>query len=197
MPTSAFEAISAPSDADADAIHDILLYHMLGSQGPGTEIPAQSNSPLHNEWSNGVSLLFDTSAGVAVSGSDVAIADIKCTNGTMHVINDVLLPPNVVDMTLIAGLGGAAATIEDGPSVAAALTTQAPYTVFTPINEALGAIEAPSDAGGLRDVLLLHVVQAAAPVLSAGLPESVKSLVGLDLTFQASEPSVSSPGTAE
>ena len=109
-----------------------------------------------------------------------------------------------VDMVGIAGLSelgtavGAAAEIAPGTSVAAALQAAEPYTVFAPTNAAFQALTATPDAEGLRDVLLLHVVKAAAPVLSTGLPTTAVDtlLAGEQLTFDAAVPSVSSGGTA-
>ena len=137
---AAFEALEATPDADT--LRDVLLYHVVGAGVPSSEVPAAADSLLQNEWGNGVTLLFDTSSGVAVNGAAVAIADINTTNGVVHVIDAVLLPPNVVDMVGIAGLSslgdavGAAAALGDGTSVADALAAQTAYTVFAPTNDA-------------------------------------------------------------
>ncbi len=201
----AFAAITVPDDTAV--LRDILLYHALGAEVGSAEIGAKADSLLANQWGNGVSMLFDTSSGVAVNGADVVIADIHCTNGTVHVIDDVLLPPNVVDMAVLAGFTslvgavGSAADIPGSPSlsVADALAADAPYTIFAPTNDAFAQITVPTDTSVLRDVLLLHVVQAGEPVLSSGLPGApVDSLLsGEQLSFDAGGPSVSSDSTAE
>lgn len=92
---------------------------------------------------------------------------------------------------------GDAAALPGGTSVADALKAEEPYTVFAPTDAAFKAITAPSDPAQLRDVLLLHVVKAAQPVLSSALPTSpVATLNAAEkLSFDASGPTVSSDGT--
>jgi transforming growth factor-beta-induced protein len=197
----AFGAITAPSDAAA--LRDVLLYHVVSANVPSGSIPASADSLLQNAWGNPVTLLFGTSNGVQVNTASVAISDIKTTNGVVHVVDKVLLPPDIIDMAGIAGLSelagaiGAAADVAAGTSVLDALRAAEPYTVMAPTNAAFQAITAPSDTEVLRDVLLLHVVKGDAPVLSSGLPDGpVPTLLsGEDLTFDASTPSVSSSGT--
>ena len=199
---AAFKAITPPTDAAV--LRDVLLYHVVGAKVPSSAIPAKASSLLKNTWGNGVTLLFSTTGGAKVNGASVAVADVMCTNGIVHVVDKVLLPPNVVDMVGIAGLGelgkavGAAASIPGGPSVADALKAKEPYTVFAPTDAAFKAITVPTDPAVVRDVLLLHVVKAAAPVTSDKLPATAVDslLAGKQLTFNATGPTVSSPGTA-
>jgi transforming growth factor-beta-induced protein len=197
----AFKAITSPSDTAV--LRDVLLYHVIDSSVSSSAIPAKADSLLKNKWGNGVTLLFGTSGGVMVNSASVKIADIKTTNGVVHVIDKVLLPPNIVDMAGIAGLSslagaiGAAAALPGGTSVLDALKASEPYTVFAPTNDAFKAITVPSDTSVLRDVLLLHVVKGMSPVLSSGLPMSAVDtlLSGEKLTFDAQSPSVSSDST--
>lgn len=198
---SAFAALgTAPEGA---ALRDVLLYHVVGSRVLSSAIPGTAPSLLQNRWNNPVTLLFNTSSGVKVNDATVTLADIKCTNGIVHVIDKVLLPPNVVQMATLAGLSslvtavGSAAPIGSTP-VVDALQADQPYTVFAPTNAAFSAITPPSNPNTLRDVLLLHVITASAPVLSSGLPASpVETLLsGQSLTFNATGPTVSSGGTS-
>jgi transforming growth factor-beta-induced protein len=198
----AFKAITAPSDPAV--LRDVLLYHVVGSRVQSDAIPGMADSLLQNQWGNPVTLLFNTMSGVMVNKAQVAIADIKTTNGVVHVIDQVLLPPDIIEMAGIAGLGelatavGAAAALPGGTSVLDALKSVEPYTVFAPTDAAFKQITAPSDLEVLRDVLLLHVVLAGSPVLSSDLPASpVDSLLGGEqLSFDAMTPAVSSDGTS-
>lgn len=196
----AFGAITVPSDPAV--VRDILLYHVLDKSVPSTVLPTKTDTVLTNRWDNGITLLIDTSDGVKINGGNVALADIKCTNGTVHVIDKVLLPPNVVDMAGLAGLNSlvgavtSAADLPGGISVANALAADEPYTVFAPNDAAFAAINVTPSPEDLRDILLLHVVNAGTPVLSTGLPATAEPLLtGEVLTFNPSRPSVSSDGT--
>lgn len=201
---AAFKALS-PAPTDPALIRDVLLYHVVGAKVPSTAIPAAAGSLLKNTWGNNVTLLFSTTGGAKVNGAAVALADVKCTNGIVHVIDKVLLPPNALDMAGIAGFAelakavGAAAPISTGVTVADALKAKEPYTIFAPTDAAFKALSpAPTDPTVIRNVLLLHVVKAAAPVTSDKIPTTpVDSLLaGEKLSFSTTGPTVSSDGTA-
>ena len=173
---AAFEAL--PAVPAGDALAQVLLYHVLSGEVASSAIPARADSLATNEWGNGLTLLFSTTGGVRVNGVDVVVADVRTTNGIVHVIDEVLLPPNVIDMAGIAGLTGlagaigAAAPISGSTTVASALQGSGPFTVFAPTNEAFTAassVIATLSAEQIRDVLLFHVVGGSAPVLSTGL----------------------------
>jgi transforming growth factor-beta-induced protein len=206
-PTNAAFAAAGITDLDAlsaDELASILLYHVVPGSVSSSEIPAKADTLSTNEWGNGLTVLFDTTDGVSVNGASVTTADLMADNGVIHVIDDVLLPPSIVDMAQIGGFDSlvgavlAADDLEGGPSVAEALVADAPYTVFAPINQAFTDLGAVDDTELLRDVLLLHVVNAGAPVLSNGIPAAADSLLpGESLTFDSSAPSVSSDGTTD
>lgn len=185
-----------------DALASVLLYHVLSGAVPSGSVPARANALATNTAGNNMTLLFDTSAGVAVNGIDVVLADVGCTNGIVHVIDGVLLPPTVIDMAGIAGLTSLAAAVgradNSGAGIAALLSGAAPgsatgFTVFAPTNAAFTAIQSTVD--GLTDaqvaqVLQYHVLDPAtfaAPVLSTGLANgNVATALGQTATVDVS-----------
>jgi len=191
---AAFDALAATPDADQ--LRDVLLYHVLGATVRSSAIPGQADTLLTNAWGNGVTVLFDTSAGATINGASIAVTDLAGTNGVVHVIESVLLPPNAIDMAGIAGLGelataiGAAADLAPGTPVADALVSEGPFTIFAPTNaafEAVASVTATLDAEALRDVLLFHVAPADPPVLSGALADGeVPTLFTDTLTIDTS-----------
>ncbi|MEZ4325490.1 MAG: fasciclin domain-containing protein [Polyangiales bacterium] len=185
-----------------DALANILLYHVVGAGVPSSAVPARANAVATNEAGNNLTLLFDTSAGVAVNGIDVVLADVGCTNGVVHVIDGVLLPPTVIDMAGIAGLTSLAAAIgradNSGAGIAALLSGDAPgsatgFTVFAPTNDAFAAIQSTVDSltdAQVAQVLQYHVLDPAtftAPVLSSGLANGdVQTALGQTATVDVS-----------
>jgi transforming growth factor-beta-induced protein len=185
-----------------DALSNVLLYHVLSGAVPSGSVPARANALATNTAGNNMTLLFDTSAGVAVNGIDVLLADVGCTNGVVHVIDGVLLPPTVIDMAGIAGLTGLAAAVgradASGAGIGALLSGAAPtpatgFTVFAPTDAAFTAIQSTVD--GLTDaqvaqVLQFHVLDPAtfaAPVLSTGLADGdVATALGQAATVDVS-----------
>ena len=183
----AFTALgTAPT---GDALVTVLLYHVLSGAVVSTEVPARADALAANASGNNLTLLFNTSSGVVINGgATVVAADLRATNGVVHVVDEVILPMNVVDAATAAGLTGllgavgAAAPLPGGTTVAAALAADAPYTVFAPTNAAFTAVEsvvAGLSAAQVRDVLLYHVLNTTtfpAPVLSTDLPAAAANL---------------------
>jgi transforming growth factor-beta-induced protein len=106
-----------------------------------------------------VSLLVDLTAGVRLNNrAVVTTADIDADNGVVHVIDKVLLVPNVVDAALanpnfsilVAALTDERLTDIDFVTI---LKGDGPFTVFAPTNAAFEALLASNeDWNGLADI---------------------------------------------
>ena len=195
----AFAAL--PAVPTGDALVTVLLYHVVSGSVLSTGVPAMAPSISPNEYGDDLTLLFDTTSGVVINGgASVVVADLRATNGIVHVVDEVILPMNVVDAATAAGLTGllgavtAAAEISAGMTVADALSAQAPYTVFAPDNDAFTAaasVIATLTPAQVRDVLLFHVLDPAvftAPVLAADLPTTATNLATLNAADVAFAP---------
>ncbi len=66
---------------------DILLYHVVGSDVPSS---ALTNGPVATL--NGQDIVVDLSAGVMINDANVTTPDLFAGNGTVHIIDGVLLP---------------------------------------------------------------------------------------------------------
>ncbi|MEN0068319.1 MAG: fasciclin domain-containing protein [Myxococcota bacterium] len=163
----AFGAITAPSDPAALA--DILFYHAIaGAEVDSSSIPAVADSAAN------LTLFFDTSDGVVVNDANVAIADVRTTNGIVHVIDKVLLPPDILTAAGFAGLNSLAGAIGSADaSVVKALSGDGPFTVFAPTDDAFGSITAPTDPTELANVLFYHVYPGS--IDAASIPAKADS----------------------
>jgi transforming growth factor-beta-induced protein len=188
---AAFEAL--PEIPTGAALVTVLTNHVVGARVLAAGVPETASSLATNAYGQNLSLLFDTSSGVQINGgAEVVVADVLATNGVVHVVDEVILPMNIVDAATVAGLTGllgavgAAADLPDGTSVAAALSAQAPYTVFAPNNAAFTAVAGTIDTltpAQIRDVLLFHVLDPetfTTPVLSTALPAGMTPLATLN-----------------
>ena len=184
--TAAADAVGSLSDAERRAV---LLYHVLnGSQLSAADIN-EGVTVVRNGYMgpNGevVLLVRKDGSSVFVNGSSVVEADIEATNGVIHGIDQVLLPPNVVEIAQIlpnfSSLVGAL-TQADGDLVSA-LSADGPFTVFAP-NDAAFMQTATGDLSSaqLANVLQYHVVSGN--VLSSDLMDgmTVTTLQGGTLT---------------
>jgi len=83
------------TDEEIETLVDILTYHVVPSQVPSSAV----TDGLVATAVNGDDLTFTVSdSGVMVNDANVTLADVPASNGVIHVIDKVLLPPpEVVD----------------------------------------------------------------------------------------------------
>lgn len=194
------DAFTAAGDVPADALPGILLYHVVEGAVDASSIPMMAPTLSENEWENAMPLFFDTSDGVAVNDATVVLADVRATNGIIHVVDTVLVPPTIVDAAVYAGLStlvdtvGAAAEIDTDVTVAGVLSSEGSLTVFAPTNDAFADISETVEgltAEQVRDVLLYHVIDLESPVLSTDLTNGdVETVLGQDVTIDTAGPTV-------
>merc|ERR1712190_243300 len=129
---------------------------------------------------------------VKAGSAGVSTADISCSNGVIHVIDAVLLPP-VPDVETAISAGNFTVLVEalQTAGLVDALKGAGPFTVFAPTDAAftalldsLGVTKAELLArDDLADILKYHVLSGSS-VMSADLvaTQDVTTLEGSDLT---------------
>lgn len=71
---------------------DVLTYHVIGAKVMSSGLSdGQTAATVQGE-----EIQVDLSDGVAISGAKVAAADIEASNGVVHVVNGVILPPSML-----------------------------------------------------------------------------------------------------
>jgi uncharacterized surface protein with fasciclin (FAS1) repeats len=94
--------------ADKDLLTSILTYHVVAGESLlAGDLGAAGSAPTVN----GADLEFGTD-GTTVNGVDVVCSDVSTANATVHIIDEVLLPPDMM------GEGDAAAMAPTGPACA-------------------------------------------------------------------------------
>ncbi len=157
---------------------DILLYHVLGDSVASTVL---TNGMIVDALNtdNTLKITVKSAGGVAINQAMVTTADIRTSNGIVHVIDAVLLPnETVVDVALDNSNFSTLVTAVAAAELLPALTNPAgTYTVFAPTNDAFAALgDVVSDllvdpTGDLADILLYHVLgdSVASTVLTNGM----------------------------
>jgi len=168
---------------------DILTYHVLPERVLSTDLKASQAV----KTVEGKLLQVTKSAGrVRVGGKDVTAADNLASNGVVHIIDGVLIPPvtpNIVKLAeSVQDLSTLVAAVVAG-DLADTLSSQGPFTVFAPTNEAFAALPAgtlaklmkPESKKELVDILTFHVLPEK--VLSTDLKpfQAVKTVEGKPL----------------
>jgi uncharacterized surface protein with fasciclin (FAS1) repeats len=75
---------------DKKKLQDVLTYHVLTSKWSSDDIQLVKKTGT----AEGKSVEFGSSGGaLTVNGAKIVKADIDCTNGMIHVIDTVLMPP--------------------------------------------------------------------------------------------------------
>ena len=85
LPEGTVEALLA----DPDALANILTYHVV----PGAVMSTDLSDGMTAETVNGAEITIGTEGGVTVNDANVVTADVEASNGVIHVIDAVIMPP--------------------------------------------------------------------------------------------------------
>jgi uncharacterized surface protein with fasciclin (FAS1) repeats len=85
LPAGTVEALLA----DPDALAEILLYHVLDGEVFAADVVNLTSATTLQ----GSAVSIDASMGVKVNDANVIQTDVLASNGVIHVIDKVLLPP--------------------------------------------------------------------------------------------------------
>lgn len=154
-------------------VSDILLYHTIAAKVMAAQVPAGPNAAVATAGGDSVYLTSNAN-GVFVNGIKVTQADVAASNGVIHAIGSLLMPPtgNIVEMaqadTTFSLLVEAVLRASQGSTnVAQVLSGNGPFTVFAPTNAAFrsaGFQDAASiqatDPDVLAGILTYHVIGA-------------------------------------
>lgn len=85
LPEGTVEALLA----DPEALAAILTYHVVAGKVMSTDL----SDGMMAATVNGADITIGTMGGVSVNDANVVTADIDASNGVIHVIDAVILPP--------------------------------------------------------------------------------------------------------
>lgn len=151
----------------------ILLNHVIDGEVMASDLigagSGYDNTLADGAGGNKMSIYFDTSSGnVVFNGiSTVGTADVMASNGVVHIVDEVITLPDVVDHALansgFSTLVTALTTLTPATDFVSVLSDDAAtFSVFAPINDAFDAITIPSDEAVLTQILLNHVINGTA-----------------------------------
>lgn len=181
LPESTLNALLA----DTEALKNVLLYHVIAD----AKVMSDGAVAVANSENNKVTMANTQMAALSLSGSDlyinaskVSAANVEASNGVIHVVDQVILPPsmkgeptqNIVEVAVSNPDFTTLVTALQAANLVDALADETKsYTVFAPTNAAFDKI--PDDAltalladnTALTNVLLQHVVAAEIDSVSA------------------------------
>jgi transforming growth factor-beta-induced protein len=193
LPAGTLEALLADPSGQ---LTDILLYHVVAGSVMAADVVGLDSAPT----------VFGEDIAITVMDGSVFLnetvrvtaTDIEASNGVIHVIDAVLLPP--AEEAALLTIAEIAAGDENFSTLVAALDAtglvetfagEGEFTVFAPTNDAFTALPEGTletllaDPGGqLTDILLYHVVEGAVPAETVVTLDSATTLLGEDVTIR-------------
>lgn len=201
LPEGTVEALLADPQG---ALTDILTYHVVEGAVYAEDVVGLDAAPTLQGEEIAISVDGDT---VYLNENVAVVAtDIEASNGVIHVIDAVLLPPSVAaamaeastmaDAGSIAEIAAEAGTFNtllaalDAAGLAETFAGEGEFTVFAPTDDAFAALpegtvetllEDPQ--GQLTDILLYHVVEGAVPAEAVVSLDAAPTLLGQDVSI--------------
>ncbi len=202
LPEGTLEALLADPEGQ---LTQILLYHVV----PGKVMSSDLSDGMTAETVQGSPVTFSIADGVVkVNDATVIAADIEASNGVIHVIDKVILPPGeeeaeeaaaeapgaIPEVAAAAGNFQTLLAAVTAAGLADALAGEGPFTVFAPTDEAFAALPEGTveslladPQGALTQILLYHVVPGK--VMSSDLSDGMtaETLQGAPVTFSIAD----------
>ena len=200
------DAFGALSSGTLDALLEdpsgdltqILLYHVVSAKALAADL--EDGQKLTTV--GGGELTVSIKDGeVFINDAKVSTADIAASNGVVHVLDAVLLPPaaanTVVDVVVNSENHNTLETAVVAAGLVETLSGEGPFTVFAPTDAAFAALpegtvetllEDPT--GDLTDILLYHAVGAKALSTDLSPDQSITTVNGADVTVTINDEGV-------
>lgn len=188
---------------DGPTLAKILQYHVLPAKRTAADLVAggATQATLYSFEGAASTLALNTTSGVKITDevltqATVTTADVPASNGVIHVVDKVLVPPGVLNIVQMAQLNPTFSVLVEAvvaANLAGMLSGTTPFTVFAPNNAAftaaLGELTLTKAqllaSPGLAGILTYHVVAGnvrAANVIALPKPAAVTTVQGSTFT---------------
>jgi transforming growth factor-beta-induced protein len=164
LPNGTVEDLLKP--ANKEKLSNILKYHVIGKRVTSGDINNMT-LPAQVETLFGLRSIVDKNGNaVKVNDATVIVADLSSTNGIIHIIDTVLLPPTDIVGTAISANFTILVEAIRAANLTETLKGAGPFTVFAPTDAAFGKLAEeeladllkPENKAKLTGILQYHVV---------------------------------------
>lgn len=190
LPAGTIEELVKPESKQA--LTDILLYHVVSGKVLAADVVGLTSATT--VLGKDVAIKVDM-GNVYINDAQVIITDIETSNGVIHVIDTVILPPaelgTIVDIAVADGRFTTLVAALQAAGLVETLSGEGPFTVFAPTDDAFAKLPAgtvdsllkPENLEQLKNILLYHVVSGK--VLAADVVglTSAPTVLGQDVTI--------------
>jgi len=202
LPEGTVESLLLPENKQA--LTDILLYHVVSGKIMAADVINLESAAT--VLGKDVAIKVEDGK-VYINDAEVVITDIETSNGVIHVIDSVILPPadeetmmeeTIVDIAVADGRFTTLVAAVTAAELADTLNGEGPFTVFAPTDDAFAALPEgtvenlllPENKQALTDILLYHVVSGK--VLAADVVglTSAPAVLGDEITITVKDGNV-------
>jgi uncharacterized surface protein with fasciclin (FAS1) repeats len=170
LPAGTLETLLKPENIGK--LKSILTYHVVAGKVMAADVVKMKYAETVNGQMVSIKVKGDT---VMIDNAKVIKADIKTSNGVIHVIDTVIIPKDIVDTAVSAGVFETLVAAVKAAGLVDVLKGEGPFTVFAPTDEAFkklpaGTVEKllkPENIDKLKAILTYHVI--AGKVMSSDL----------------------------
>jgi transforming growth factor-beta-induced protein len=190
--------VFAPTDAAFDALEKakpgtvagltteqltaVLQYHVVS--GAAVKAADLKNGQLVKTLTGSVAAIDLSGDKPKINGVTISTTDIVATNGVIHVIDQVLLPPgDIIEVATAAGSFGKLAEALTAAELVDDLKGEGPFTVFAPTDAAFAKLSAAPSGDALKTVLLYHVLQGTVGPVDLKEGGAANTLAGSPVLF--------------
>lgn len=159
--------VESLDDLSAEALKPILLYHVVSGKVLSTQLTDGYVATLsEGPQESSISLQVKTGEVLLNNSTRVTAADVLASNGVIHIIDKVLLPPTVVDLAINNPSFSILVQAVVKAELVETLSGAGSFTVFAPTNAAFQQLFTDLGVNGIADltkeqlipILLYHVV---------------------------------------
>jgi transforming growth factor-beta-induced protein len=206
LPEGTLDSLLLPENKQQ--LTDILLYHVVPGKVMAADV-AGMDGQMAGTALEGQQIGITTDMGNVYlnENTQVIITDIEASNGVIHVIDSVLLPPSdetatepmdIVDTAVADGRFTTLVAAVQAADLVDTLKGEGPYTVFAPTDEAFAALPEgtldslllPENQQQLTDILLYHVVPGRVMASDVTGLTSASTVLGQDVTVKVEDGNV-------
>ena len=202
LPEGTVESLLLPENKQA--LTDILLYHVVSDKVMAADVVNLESAAT--VLGKDVAIRVDDGK-VYINDAEVIITDIETSNGVIHVIDSVILPPSdeeammeetIVDIAVADGRFTTLVAAVTAAELVDTLNGEGPFTVFAPTDEAFAALPEgtvenlllPENKQALTDILLYHVVSGKVMAADVVGLTSAPTVLGEEITITVKDGNV-------
>jgi transforming growth factor-beta-induced protein len=205
LPEGTLDSLLLPENKQQ--LTDILLYHVVPGKVMASDVTGldgkMADTALEGKQ---IAIKVDMGSVYLNETTKVIITDIEASNGVIHVIDAVLMPPSdetstgtmgmdIVDTAAADGRFTTLVTAVQAAELVDTLKGEGPFTVFAPTDDAFAALPEgtletlllPENKQQLTDILLYHVVPGQVMAADVTALTSATTVLGKDATIKVED----------